>query len=79
MNETFMSTHPRQRVKTKIVWLVERGSPAEYASNLHDNLGITKDPWKALHFPTKKAAEEVLARSYYRYSDWRILDHMFYL
>jgi hypothetical protein len=70
----------RVHIKTELLWLIERDSPAQYVSDLSTSLQITSDPWKALKFPTKEAAEEMLYKSCYgKSSDWRILDHMFYM
>lgn len=70
----------RLHVKTEIWWLIERGSPVEYASDLSLSLQMTSNAWEALKFPTKEMAEEMLGKSCYgKCSDWRILDHMFYV
>ncbi len=75
--------HPpseRHHRKTEILWLIERGSPAEYVSGLAESLKITSDAWQALKFPTKEIAEEMLNKSCYGgLKGWRILDHMFYV
>ena len=70
----------RTHIKTEIWWLIERDSPAQYVSGLAESLQITSDAWNALKFPTKEIAEEMLHKSCYgKCSDWRILDHMFYV
>ena len=70
----------RTHIKTEILWLIERDSPAQYISGMQESLQITNDAWQALKFPTKEVAEEMLHNSCYgKSSDWRILDHMFYV
>ena len=70
----------RLHTKTEIWWLIERDSPAQYASGLAESLQMTSNAWEALKFPTKAIAEEMLNKSCYgKCSDWRILDHMFYV
>ena len=70
----------RLHIKTETLWLIERNSPAEYISGMAESLQITSDAWNALKFPTKEVAEELLHKSCYeKCSDWRILDHMFYI
>lgn len=70
----------RLHIKTEIWWVIERGSPVEYASDLSLSLQITSNPWFALKFPTKEIAEEMLNKSCYGgLKGWRILDHLFYV
>ena len=70
----------RTHVRTEILWLIERDSPAQYASGLAESLQMTRNAWEALKFPTKAIAEEMLNKSCYgKCSDWRIVDHLFYM
>ena len=71
-----MKVHINRPTKD-VFWLLERFSPAEYLFHRGDSgLGVTINPWDAIRFPTKEAAEKY-AKLWVPDNNWTAIDHMF--
>jgi len=67
----------RLHIKTETWWLAERSSPAIYLGNEGN---LTTSAWAAKKFSSLELAQEFISSSLNVFgTDWRILDHMFYV
>ena len=68
--------HHKQPTST-LVWLLERGSPAEYVGNENGCPFVTSDPWRAIRFESQELAEEWFRTRCPWLGTFSAVDHIF--